>query len=531
MCHQVREEVEAVKWAAPTTLKDLDHYAFTWYQGLGLESVLTYKEVFLLDMLQVDVRLLLLDRWYGRRQVRMKSRLVRMAREMLMAWYPLGLFALERSRLRANHEWSSVKSHGPDGAILFVVEGGSESILGTLLPVIRSVQANAGYRPIVVTGDATAAARLAEERIPFLSLYEFPGDVVRHAWMARTALREFHRIATSQGHDPSRSFLGEMKQLGIFEVLSWRVMFLQQIIDATEDLLRGSVKGIVTASGVHPIGKTVLTLANRVGVPTVLLQDGFYGEGPDALTIGFLPISAQTVCVWGPGFEKILLRYGVGPNRIRITGQPRFDRIVALTGYDSRSEICNVLAIPDKAPLLVFASQNIFRREEQHRALLQSFADVLASIPEARLVVKLHPAEHPFLWNRAQAALGLQRLRIVKDIDLYRLLAASDVVMTVFSTVALEALLLGKPLVILTHLERSSEMRFVEFGAALPTDGQGLVSVVRAALFDRQVRENLARGAAAFVWHYASGMDGKATERVVDVIYAALQARVVPSGE
>ncbi len=436
-----------------------------------------------------------------------------------MRWYPQAHFKLERRLTKAGLPWPDKEASLGQDRVLFVVQGATQSDLGTLLPVIRGLQTNAICRPLVVTADAGATARLGREGIEFHNLYGYRGDLGHYSKVAREVLGALRATVANGAKNGFPGFPIEMRRLGVFEALAWRALLLMHTLDAADELLDRSVRAVVVASDVHPVGKAIVHLANARGIPTIVVQHGLYGNDGEALTLGFLPLSAATVCVWGEGSAQILERHGVARERIRLTGQPRFDQIVALREQDWHHRICDQLELAHSCRFLTFASQNIFRRDEQRLAILQSFGRLCEDIPESVVVVKLHPAENLRLWEQSAAKLELPRVRIVKQIDLHRLLAASDVVMTVFSTVGLEALLLGKPLVVLTDLERSYEMEYLQAGAAIPAESEHLTDAVRRILYDSSTREALRKAAESFVRYHTLGLNAQAADRVSAVIY------------
>jgi CDP-glycerol glycerophosphotransferase (TagB/SpsB family) len=137
---------------------------------------------------------------------------------------------------------------------------------------------------------------------------------------------------------------------------------------------------------------------------------------------------------------------------------------------------------------------------------------------EPAVVVKLHPAEHPELWRKELVAAGAENITLLTGDPIHHVLVASDVVITSFSSAGLEALMLGVPLIVLTDAERASEMKYVERGAAVPASIATLPRAVAEVIADASVRAGVARSAAAFVRDYAGELDGRASERVLDVI-------------
>jgi UDP-N-acetylglucosamine 2-epimerase len=90
---------------------------------------------------------------------------------------------------------------------------------------------------------------------------------------------------------------------------------------------------------------------------------------------------------------------------------------------------------------------------------------------------------------------------------------------TVESLSAVEALVLGRPVLILNMPTNLREI--VEAGAALGVaQGEDPAPALRALLFDPKTRERLDRDRAAYLFHVAQGVDGRATERILALLRA-----------
>jgi len=108
-----------------------------------------------------------------------------------------------------------------------------------------------------------------------------------------------------------------------------------------------------------------------------------------------------------------------------------------------------------------------------------------------------------------------------------RLLFAADLLVTVESLSAVEALVLGKPVVVLNMPTNLQEM--VDAGAALGVpEGQDPGAALLKALEDGEARERLATARRAYLNDVASGVDGRATERLLELLRATA-GRVGPA--
>src|SRR5262249_1796124 len=136
----------------------------------------------------------------------------------------------------------------------------------------------------------------------------------------------------------------------------------------------------------------------------------------------------------------------------------------------------------------------------------------------ATCLIKPHPAESDDDYARALREARARRTRVLPaTADLLRLLHAADVLVTVESLSAVEAIVLDKPVVILNAPTNLREM--VEEGVALAVPaGDDPTDALRRALSDGPTREALAAARARYRPQIAYGEDGRATARILALV-------------
>jgi CDP-glycerol glycerophosphotransferase (TagB/SpsB family) len=141
-------------------------------------------------------------------------------------------------------------------------------------------------------------------------------------------------------------------------------------------------------------------------------------------------------------------------------------------------------------------------------------------------VVKPHPAE-PAEAYRAGLR-GARRVRVAAPgDDLLELLHAADALVTVESLSAVEALVLGRPVLI---LQMPTNLRaLVDDGVALGVPaGADPAEALGRLLFDHETRQALEAARRRYLSEVAAGVDGGATRRILALI--AETAGASPAG-
>jgi hypothetical protein len=154
--------------------------------------------------------------------------------------------------------------------------------------------------------------------------------------------------------------------------------------------------------------------------------------------------------------------------------------------------------------------------------VFRDLVSAAAAIPDVLLVVKCHPAEGPEPYLRDAGGAGSVRIADAAA-DLAVLIRASRLLVTVNSTAALEAMVLGTPSLVLATPNNLSP--FVDAGvmAGVP-DGMPIEPALRTVLFDETSRAGLAIRAQSFMREYRIGSDGLAASRAAGMVLDLAEA-------
>lgn len=267
-----------------------------------------------------------------------------------------------------------------------------------------------------------------------------------------------------------------------------------------------------------PSTRCMLDAARRNGALSIGIQHGNIGDGQPAYLYTQLDylnqVMADYTLVWGEYWRNFLISRGNFPSdSVVVTGQMRTDIIPKMLhkSDDYRK------AFSQGKPLVVFASQPIPDLNLRRQAALDVFT-AFKNLPQASLIVKLHPAERDAkaYYSAIAAEAGCKNYSIVYKVDLYELIAACDLLITCYSTVGTEAVYFGKPLIILDHLQEDLLGYKAEGVAWQAVDAESLTSISAGVLSGGIYPD--AEAYRSFVEKYASSIDGKATEKVLSFI-------------
>ena len=119
---------------------------------------------------------------------------------------------------------------------------------------------------------------------------------------------------------------------------------------------------------------------------------------------------------------------------------------------------------PDKR-IILFTTDNISFSETER--MLQGIIIAILKMKDTQLVVKIHPSEEIGAYLALAEEYRDPRIRVVKDIDLYALISNCQLLITKYSTTALEAMIVDKPVVVINLSGQPTPVPYAEEGAAL----------------------------------------------------------------
>ena len=266
---------------------------------------------------------------------------------------------------------------------------------------------------------------------------------------------------------------------------------------------------IVLMESASPLSKAVVRFAGAQDIRVTVLQHGVIA-GP----FGYRETEGDRVAAWGPA-DAEWFSDALGPSvRVEATGCPRYDSILMARTASSPSD----RGAPRSPPVVLFASQP-FVQDDTGRSpwdrdvILQMVLESARRLPEARLIVKWHPSETSEPLADRQLDTEAREHHRARTFDL---LEDADVVLVISSTVALEAMLLDRPVVFLGPPVVESPFHPPEDGAgARAQDVGSLVSVIRGILRDPEARSRILEGQRAYLTRTYAALDGKAADRIV----------------
>ncbi len=312
--------------------------------------------------------------------------------------------------------------------------------------------------------------------------------------------------------------------------LPWSARAMDEV-GAALDRLRP--RAVVTYAEAGDWGRAVVLECRRRHIPVVGVQHGFiyrhwlhYLHGADEMApsrrneddAGF-PRPDLTLLYDGYAARWLKEKGHFPPTAIRVTGSPELDALTmqasAVTDRDLQV-LRAAIDLPAKKDVILIVS-----KFTEIQPVLANLVEAIRGLPQVHAVIKCHPVEptEPYV----AAAAGTPNLTVVAaDAHLAPLLRLSRGLVTVNSTVAFNAMVLGVPALTLDLPNNLSP--FVDAGVMVGLgQNDAITPALEELLYDEKRRQTLADKTAAFLAGHDVVADGRAVERTTDAIVALVE--------
>ncbi len=324
-----------------------------------------------------------------------------------------------------------------------------------LIPVLQELRAKDDYE-LVVLGLTTASEKLQAAGIPHIGYRHLVEEGDEEALKIGENMARELEPSDKVSREETVAYLGLSYQdlidrLGKREAenqfkLHGRRAFLP--LSVMERTFRKLQPDLVAATNSPRSEKAAILTARKMGIPAVCLMDLFDPrEFEDRVG---QPGYADRICVLSQAVKENLKSYGRHDDEIVVTGNPAFDDL-AEPDLQLKAETLRSQRGWADGKVILWARQvnpndwGLYETVESH------FYDLLEQHRDWHLVIRLHPNDLTRFENLPPRV----TLSTQKD-DLATFLQASDVVITVNSTVGVQGVAIGKPLIT------------IELGAASP---------------------------------------------------------------
>ena len=281
-----------------------------------------------------------------------------------------------------------------------------------------------------------------------------------------------------------------------------------------------NLKSVVAIADGEMFENIIIKLAKKYNISSFSLLPVYISPQP-LLSDWF---HAEKIFVHGKDGSDALTDLGYDAERIIITGNPKYDYLKSLDSKKPKKILESAYQINSKKKLIVIGMARWHDNDEQWMANLIKFCNLKGY----EIVIKIHPLYKTGGHEMSETKIkkiknvcqGLKFL-IAYDIDLSTLLAASDLVITEYSNIGVETILLEKPLLTVNFLKESFEfyLNFHEYSASIYIEDYSKLEKVILEIFEKNSHlEKLNEGRKGLIERLNFQNDGKASSRIINYL-------------
>lgn len=371
---------------------------------------------------------------------------------------------------------------------------------------------------LVFTGDVTTSLALKKEKIEFVDLFEEVNLLTEHFKKSEEGQKIFQQLKEMIHNGNNLPYGITYIQDDLFNKFFRSIAtisILEHIFEKTK------LKSVVGASTTEMFENLAIEVSKKYNIPSYSMIPGVLASNSSIFSDWF---RADKIFVNGIQGLEVLMKLGYDKERILVTGNPKYDYLKTFEAIKARVILEKNHQIDPKKNLVVIAMSRWHEGDEEWISKFIKFCNN----NNFEIVIKVHPrykiVGRDISENKIKSIQNKnQKLNylINYDIDLPTLLSGADLLITDFSSVGLEAILLEKPVITVnfTNLHIDPNVRFYDYDASLYVkDYENLEKTIMEIFKEKKHLDKLRIGRKKIIERYNFQNDGLATDRVYEIL-------------
>lgn len=283
-------------------------------------------------------------------------------------------------------------------------------------------------------------------------------------------------------------FLAQYISRSLSGIYAWQGLL--DLLALQRTLTQIQPKAIFLASDSHRTSRMITLIAKSLGIRTIVSQHGaVVGD------FAYVPLVADCMGAWGPWCARWFIDREVPPSKVVVTGNPR----------SARAEEVKVKVRESKYALLTTQPIDTYLTEELMGRVLES----LLCDPNLQLKIRPHPGDSQrelleSIVNRQPLSVRQRVFFSKPHTSLADDLSCAFTVVTAQSTVGIDALAFGIPLILLSHSDIAEAIPYREFDCVLVARNAMEVSQALSSVRHEVTFNHLMSNAQTFLKAYIS---------------------------
>lgn len=276
--------------------------------------------------------------------------------------------------------------------------------------------------------------------------------------------------------------------------------------------------------------KAIVLVAAKNDIKSLVVLHGLIGQHNDAAPVAFRPLSADKMAILGDESYQRLIKMGIPEWKLVKTGCPRFDKYLRHknAGPKSRNER-EYIVVAGTGYFRESRFPNVHLNFRELRDFYFTIYETAKELGEYDFIVKCRDQEDCKYVNKLLSKKSsLFNLRVICNTDLEELLRNSFLLITNWSSVAAEAMLLGKLVVSVKTPNRNSLVSYDREGVVLSVNNaRELIAAINLMKNDASIVSQLAVKREEYLKKEFVKVDSYASDRVKELIDNMLNGAIL----
>jgi hypothetical protein len=265
-------------------------------------------------------------------------------------------------------------------------------------------------------------------------------------------------------------------------------------------------------------GKIIVEIAKKMNLTTLNIPHSMITAVPC-----YWKYDSDIVILQGNHDRDYLIKKGyVEKDKLIVTGRPLIEKEL-LKEYSTR-RIKEDLRIPLNKKIICIGTQT-FGEKVRKEFILDVFSALKINAKNLFVIIKIHPADNEYFYYKLFKKEKVRNFNylIIKNYDLYAILTISDLLITVNSNIAAEALFKSIPAISYNKWGKPSQT-YVTDGYV--TEANNIISLrekVNKLIYNSSARKNCIRKSKKYTSYMNYKLDGKSSERIISLIESLIK--------
>ncbi|MBI2026976.1 MAG: CDP-glycerol glycerophosphotransferase family protein [Deltaproteobacteria bacterium] len=287
-------------------------------------------------------------------------------------------------------------------------------------------------------------------------------------------------------------------------------------VDLIKDLLiKNNINLIFLRNDHKEWERTLILVARTLHIPSLWMQHGILAESN-----GHHHLLASHFMAWGKASANWFENYGCSPSKITIVGNYKMDSMIHWKPKMSKNSLFEKLALDPSKRTILFAPQQInkfssFWTDDLFYTKALDILSIIKKYPHVQCLIKADPQEDisPYI-DLIKQVLPVAAAAI-KQINIFDVLYYCDALITLDSTVALEAMIFHKPIITYNLTKRKDRVDYGGSGATFAAyTPEGLAVIMEKLMRGHLAASGLKRRQEIFLKNYMGEIDGSVHKRI-----------------